>query len=276
MAKYITIEEAGQRLGKTAEEMMAMMNAGELRGVRDGGTFKFKDEDVDALAGSAKEDTLMTIDADVLFAEGESGQPADAAAETWIAADLENVFESEDFKADAIGDEALGQVASLEDAMTARDLEPAPLPLSPEKDDTALGTVLMDGDLATEGTVTGLGGDESMIAIDPESGIATIAAPTPGISRTHMIVVSEPEPRHKAFTPLLVVSFIALAFALMTAWVTVVGVIPVPDYIATVQENLPAFAGGAMAVALVAAIVGFVLDRQKASAEAAAARMGHR
>jgi excisionase family DNA binding protein len=275
VAKYITIEEAAQRLGKTAEEMMAMMNAGELRGVRDGGTFKFKAEDVDALAGSAKEDTLMTIDADVLFAEGESGEPADAAAETWIAADLENVFESEDFKADAIGDEALGQVASPEDAMTARDLDPAPLPLSPEKDDTALGTVLMDGDYATEGSVTGLG-DDSMIAIDPESGIATIAAPTPGISRTHMIPVSEPEPRHKAFTPLLVVSFIALAFALMTAWVTVVGVIPVPGYIVKVQDNLPAFAGGALAVALVGAIVGFVLDSQKAKAETTAARMGRR
>ena len=118
----------------------------------------------------------MTIDADVLFAEGESGQPADAAAETWIAADLEGVFESEDFKAGA-SDEKLGA------AMTAKDPQPAPLSLSPEKDDTALGTVLMEGDSV------GGGAEEPVLAIDPESGIATITAPTPGISRTHMIVV---------------------------------------------------------------------------------------
>jgi len=274
--KYITIDEAAQRLGKTVDDLRAMMSAGQLRGVMADGTFKFKASEVAALApgGDVKEDTLMTIDADMLFAEGEGDQPADAAAETWIAADLENVFESEDFKAEPIGDEALGRATGSRAAMEAADLEPAPLPLSPEKDDTALGTVLMEGDGEAEGAGTGLG-DEPVIAIDPESGIATITAPTPGISRTHMIVVSEPEPRHKAFTPLLVVSFIAVAFSLLTMWSAVMGVSPVPSYVQTVYENLPIFAGGALVVALVAALVGFVLDRQKAAA-AAAARMGRR
>jgi len=260
VAKYITIEEAAERLGKSVEDLRAMMNAGQLKGVMADGTFKFKEDDVAALSGESKEDTLMTIDADVLFAEGESGQPADAAAETWIAADLDNVFESEDFKAEAAGD-------------TGRELEPAPLPLSPEKDDTALGTVLMEGE-AEDGEA--IIGEEPVIAIDPESGIATITAPTPGISRTHMIVVSEPEPRHKAFTPLLVVSVIALGFSLIAVWATVLGLSPLPGYLETVVNNLPAFLGGAIGVALVAALVGYVLDRQKASAEAAAARMGRR
>ena len=275
MAKYISIDEAAKRLGKTVEQVRDMMNAGDLKGVMADGTFKFKEDEVAALAGEAKEDTLMTIDADVLFAEGEGDQPADAAAETWIAADLESVFESEDFKAEPIGEEALGQATSPEDAMQAKDLEPAPLPLSPEKDDTALGTVLMEGDADVEGGADGLG-EEPVIAIDPESGIATITAPTPGISRTRMIVVSEPEPRHKAFTPLLVVSLIAVAFALLAAWTTVAGLTPLPSYIKTVVDNLPKFAGGALLVALISALVGFVLDRQKASAEATAARMGRR
>ena len=261
VAKYITIEEASKKLGKSPDQLRAMMNSGELRGVRDGGTFKFKEDDVNALAGAAKEDTLMTIDADVLFAEGEGGQPADAAAETWIAADLEGVFESEDFKA---GGEKMGA------AMRAKDPQPAPLSLSPEKDDTALGTVLMDGESA--GDI----GDEPVLAIDPESGIATITAPTPGISRTHMIVVSEAEPRHKAFTPVLVVSLIALAFSMLVTWMAVSGLSSLPSYVTTVENNLMAFALGALGVALVAGIVGYVLDRQKASAEAAAIRMGRR
>lgn len=271
MAKYITIEEAAKKLGKSPEQLMAMMNSGELRGVRDSGTFKFKEDDVNALAGAAKEDTLMTIDADVLFAEGEGGQPADAAAETWIAADLEGVFESEDFKAGA-GDEKLGAASGSVAAMKARDLQPAPLSLSPEKDDTALGTVLMEGESAGEGGP----GEEPVIAIDPESGIATITAPTPGISRTHMIVVSEAEPRHKAFTPVLVVSLVAVAFAMVVTWLAVSGITTLPGYVTTVENNLMAFALGALGVALVGGLVGFVLDRQKASAEAAAARMGRR
>jgi len=262
VAKYITIEEAAKKLGKSPDQLRAMMNSGELRGVRDGGTFKFKEEDINALAGP-KDDTLMTIDADVLFAEGESGQPADAAAETWIAADLEGVFESEDFKAGA-SDEKLGA------AMKAKDPQPAPLSLSPEKDDTALGTVLMEGDSV------GGGAEEPVLAIDPESGIATITAPTPGISRTHMIVVSEPEPRHKAFTPVLVVSMIVLGFSLVFTWFAVSGLTVMPDYVRAVEANLLYFAVGALVVALVGGLVGYVLDRQKAAAEAAAARMGRR
>lgn len=276
MAKYISIDEAAQKLGKSVEDLRAMMNAGELRGFQSEGTFKFKEEDVNALAGGgadsadSKEDTLMSLDADVLFAENEGDQPADAAAETWIAADLENVFESDDFGKP--GDEKLGQ-ADAADALGGQGLEPAPLPLSPEKDDTALGTVLMDDGPAVD---MGGPGEESVIAIDPESGIATITSPTPGISRTHMIVVNEPEPRHMAFTPLLVVGVIATVFALLTILAATMGVSPLPGYVETVHENLMAFAGGALGVALIAALVGFVLDRQKAQAEAAAARMGRR
>lgn len=256
MDKYISIEEAAKKLGKSVEEVRALMNAGKLRGIMSGGTFKFKESDVAALGpAESKEDTLMTIDANVLFGEGEAEQPADAAAETWIAADMENVFESEDFKA--------GGKGGAEAALGARDLEPSPLPLSREKDDTALGTVLMEG----EGEA-GPGGEEPVIAIDPESGIATITAPTPGISRTHMIVVSEPEPRHKAFTPPLVVSVIVMGFALAAVFAVVMGV--VPPYVLAVEQNLLFFTALAAAVAVIGGIVGYILDRQKAVGQAGA------
>lgn len=247
MDKYITIEEAATRTGKSVEELRAMMNDGKLRGVRADGTFKFKEADIAAMSdGDSKEDTLMTIDADILFAEGETDQPADAAAETWIAADMENVFDSEDF---GVSDSA-----------------PAPLTLSPEKDDTSLGAVLMDDDGAGD-----LQGDEPVISIDPESGIATITSPTPGVSRTHMIAVSEPEPRHMAFTPLLVVSLVSLAVAAlaMAAMLTGVGM----GVVEKVVENMTAFIAGMLVVAAVAAVVGLVFDQSKAKREAAAARL---
>ncbi|MBN2583548.1 MAG: hypothetical protein JXL80_10805 [Planctomycetes bacterium] len=258
MGKYVTIEEAAKTLGKTVEQVREMMNAGELRGMMADGTFKFKEEDVAALSGGkSKEDTLMSIDGDVLFADGDGAQSADAAAETWIAADMENVFESDDFSLDSAGEAG------------AEELQPAPLALSPESDDTSLGAVLMED----EGAAVAGGGDEPVISIDPESGIATITSPTPGISRTHMIVVSEPEPRHKAFTPLLAVAVIVLGYALYGMGSAVMNVSGSMDW---AVQNLLYLGAGAAFVALIAAIVGAVLDKQKAASEAAAARLGRR
>jgi len=263
--KYLTIEEAAQKLGKTVDEVRGMMNAGELHGMMADGVFKFKESEVQALSGESKEDTLMTIEGDVLFAEGQADEPADAAAETWIAADMENVFESEDFNIDS---------ATPEAAMAADELQPAPLVLSPESDDTSLGAVLMEDQAGEGGPGEGLLGDEPVISIDPESGIATITSPTPGISRTHMIVVSEPEPRHKAFTPLLAISLIVGLFALFAIGSAFLGLLP--NLVRQAEENLPYLAGGACFVTLVAGIVGYVLDRQKAAGEVAAARLGRR
>ncbi|NIA21286.1 MAG: hypothetical protein GWP05_04810 [Anaerolineaceae bacterium] len=265
MEKYLTIEETAQKLGKSVDDVRAMMNAGQLHGMMADGVFKFKESDVEALSGESKEDTLMTIEGDVLFAEGEADQPADAAAETWIAADMENVFESEDFNIES---------ATPETAMTADELQPAPLMLSPESDDTSLGAVLVEDEAGQGAPGEDLLGDEPVISIDPESGIATITSPTPGISRTRMIIVSEPEPRHKAFTPLLAISLIVGLFALFAVGSAFMGLLP--SQVEWAEENLPYLAGGAGFVALIAGIVGYVLDRQKAAGEAAAARLGRR
>jgi len=264
--KLITIEEAAKRLGKTVDEIQAMRKAGKLRTIMSGG-IKFKDSEIAALekggtpAGEkGKEDTLMTIDADVLFAEGEGNQPADAAAETWIAADMESVFESEDFKNQPVGEEPLGRAKG---SLGSKDLEPAPLPLSRESDDTALGAVLMEGEGAA---------DEPIISIDPESGIATITSPTPGISRTRMIQVTEPEPRHKAFTPLVIISTLIMGFALVAVASALSGLLP--DVVKDIGDNgtnLIMFLVGAVVVSLAAGLVGYVLDKQKAQAEAMAA-----
>lgn len=261
MERYLTVEEVAQKLGKAVDEVQAMMNAGELHGMMADGVFKFKESEVEALAGKSKEDTLMTIEGDVLFAEGQADEPADAAAETWIAADMENVFESEDFNIDSAS------------PMATDELQPAPLVLSPESDDTSLGAVLMEDEGAAPGEDAL--GDEPVISIDPESGIATITSPTPGISRTHMIIVSEPEPRHKAFTPLLAISVIVGLFALFAMGSATLGLLP-NDQVKWAEENLAYLAIGACVVTVVAAIVGYVLDRQKAASEAAAVRLGRR
>ena len=52
MAKmFYTVEEAASRLSVTEEEVKGLVRAGKLREFRDAGTFNYKVEDVDALAG---------------------------------------------------------------------------------------------------------------------------------------------------------------------------------------------------------------------------------
>lgn len=51
MAKrYLSIDEASEKLGIAKEELNRLRQKGEIRGFADRGTFKFKEDDVDELA----------------------------------------------------------------------------------------------------------------------------------------------------------------------------------------------------------------------------------
>ena len=49
MAKFIEQEEAAKTLGITVEQLTELRTDNEIRGFRDGGTWKFRDEDIDAI-----------------------------------------------------------------------------------------------------------------------------------------------------------------------------------------------------------------------------------
>jgi hypothetical protein len=265
VADFVTFEEAKKRLGKTDQELQAMMDKGELRGFRDAGTWKFRKEDIDAKAGAEggekkdSGDTLMSIDADILFAEEEE-VPADSAAETWIAADTEGVF-----PAQAAADE---QARGVEEAMAAPETEPAPLALSPETDESSLGAVLSDEEL---GAAPG-GGEEPVIAVDAESGVASVSGGASGASaasRTRVVTLVEPPAHHAQFTFMLALAAIALGLG---AYV-IMGVLShaqpsLVEKLAGESVGLMVFVGVAVVV-VIAALVGFVLDKNRAAREAA-------
>lgn len=265
VADFVTFEEAKKRLGKTDQELQAMMDKGELRGFRDAGTWKFRKEDIDAKAGAEggekkdSGDTLMSIDADILFAEEEE-VPADSAAETWIAADTEGVF-----PAQAAADE---QARGVEEAMAAPETEPAPLALSPETDESSLGAVLSDEEL---GAAPG-GGEEPVIAVDAESGVASVSGGASGASaasRTRVVTLVEPPAHHAQFTFMLALAAIALGLG---AYV-IMGVLShtqpsLVKQLAGESVGLMVFVGVAVVV-VIAALVGFVLDKNRAAREAA-------
>jgi len=268
VAEFVTFDAAKRRLGKTDQELQAMMDKGELRGFRDAGTWKFRKEDIDAkagvpAAGEAGEkkdsgDTLMSIDADILFAEEEE-VPADSAAETWIAADTEGVFPSQPTAAES--------ARGVEEAMAAPETEPAPLALSPETDESSLGAVLSDEELGGAAA-----GEEPVIAVDAESGVASVSGGPSGAggpSRTRVVTLVEPPAHHAQFTFMLALAAIALGVGGYVMMALLSHSRPeLVGKMAGENVSVMVFAGTVVVVAI-AALVGFILDKNRAAREAA-------
>ena len=257
----MSFDDAKKRLGKTDAELEEMRKKGEIRAFKDGPAWKFRKEDVDRLAGpeagaeapaegKGSGDTLMSIDADILFAEEEE-VPADSAAETWIAADTEGVFPK-------------GQGGGVAEAMATPESEPAPLALSPETDESSLGAVLNEEELA--------GGEEAAIAVDTESGSAVVVPGTSGTaaapSRTRIVTLVEPPAHHEEFTFILAVGVVGLALAALGVMADMLGV--VPGLVRTLgSESSPLILLGVVVVVVIAAAgVGYVLQKQRAAREA--------
>ncbi|MCX5655184.1 MAG: helix-turn-helix domain-containing protein [Planctomycetota bacterium] len=257
----ISFDDAKKRLGKSDAELEEMRKKGEIRAFKDGPSWKFRKEDVDRLAGpeagaeapaEGKEsgDTLMSINADILFAEEEE-VPADSAAETWIAADTEGVFPK-------------GQGGGVAEAMAAPETEPAPLALSPETDESSLGAVLSEEELA--------GGEEAAIAVDAESGSAVVVPGTSATavapSRTRIVTLVEPPAHHEEFTFILGVGVVGLAVAVIGVMAVMLDAVP-GLMRAIGSESVPLILlGVGIVVTLAAAGIGYFLQKQRAAREA--------
>jgi len=246
---FVNFEEAKERLGKTDEQLKASIDSGELRVGAAAPGEPAADEEADA------GDTLMSIDADILFAEEEE-VPADSAAETWIAADTEGVFPSE-------AAEPLG----VEEAMAAPEAEPAPLALSPETDESSLGGVLSDEELGVGEELSG----EPVIAIDAESGLVSVAGPSGASvvapSRTRIVTLVEPPAHHAHFTFMLGLAVVCLGLA----GLGIIGLLQgsVSGALQSMaSENTPliVLVVGIVIVGI-AALVGYVLDKQRSARE---------
>ena len=258
----ISFDDAKKRLGKSDAELEEMRKRGEIRAFKDGPSWKFRKEDVDRLAGGeagagapaeakGSGDTLMSIDADILFAEEEE-VPADSAAETWIAADTEGVFPK-------------GQ-GGVAEAMAAPESELAPLALSPETDESSLGAVLSEEELAGVDV-----GEEAAVAVDSGSG-SGVAVPGGGMggapSRTRIVTLVEPPAHHEEFTFILAVGVVGLGLACVGILAVILGFVPgVVEAIGRGSAPLVLLGAGAFLV-VVAAGVGAVLQKQRAAREA--------
>ena len=281
--EFVTFEEAKSRLGKTDEQLQEMIKSGQVRAFRDGDAWKFRKADIDAMApaaapapqeagaGPAGEeteedagDTLMSIDADILFAEEEE-VPADSAAETWIAADTEGVFP---------GGAAPGEEKPLgvEEALTAPEAEPAPFALSPETDESSLQEVLSEEEIAeeVEGDVFA---EEPVIAVDTESGVASVvpsSATRSGMvaSRTRIVTLVEGPAHHASFTVMLGMTTVALGFTVFVLIALLAGA--KPGLVMQIGESTAGVAILAIGIFItgVVTVVGLILEKQRKAREA--------
>jgi len=285
--EFITFEEVKTLLGKTDEQLKKMIESGEVRAFRDGDVWKFRKADIEAMASAAAPasapapqaagagpageeteegagDTLMSIDADILFAEEEE-VPADSAAETWIAADTEGVFPGEA----APGEE---KPLGVEEALIAPQAEPAPLALSPETDESSLQQVLSEEELAEE--VAGdVFAEEPVIAVDAESGVAAVVPPSTtrsGVAASHTRIVTlvEGPAHHASFTVLLGMTTVALGFTVFVLAALLAGAKPgLVMEIGQGTAGVVILAVGIFITAVVT-VVGLFLEKQRKAREA--------
>lgn len=167
MAKmFYTIDEAAERLGKSADEVQQMADSGQLQEFRDGDRLMFKKEQVDLLGGG--EDDVLKLGEDLeplsLSSSGSGSaiglgldQPSDS---TGISIFDPDETETADPSAQTqVTDSGLDAGFELDSASSGSGL----LDLTKEADDTSLGADLLDD----------VYGQETMGATSPagESGI---------------------------------------------------------------------------------------------------------
>ena len=161
MAKpFYSLEEACAKLGKSDDEVRALVRDGELREFRDAGKVFFKAEDVDKLAGGGGGDVMLEPVEDELptLADTKSGtsmiglapleeEKAEKKEDTVVPPSGIGVFEDDELEVDAdpmaktqITAATTGDQVQLDGGGTGSGL----LDLTREADDTSLGAELLD------------------------------------------------------------------------------------------------------------------------------------
>lgn len=166
MAKmFYTIEEAAEKLGKSADEVQQMADSGQLQEFRDRDRLMFKKEQVDLVAGGVEDDILSLGDELEPLSLSSSGSGSSLGLDMGNEGTGISIFDPDETEvADAseqtqITDSGLEAGFDLDAASSGSGL----LDLTKEADDTSLGADLLDD----------VYGQETMGATSPagESGI---------------------------------------------------------------------------------------------------------
>jgi hypothetical protein len=270
MAKkmYYTEQEAANALGITPEELSVHVKDNKLRVFQDGSKKMYLAQEVDKLASqltSAGEIELTPADTnegDVVSldeADSDNDSLSDTGKEdTVITAEGISIFDDEDLEIEAADPMAKTQIApSLEDQVSLDGVGSGSglLDLTRESDDTSLGAEVLDN-IDVEGV-----GAEIIEEQEPEP---TYTAPA--ATATYAQPVEQVDGSSGMFGGLAVAGMIAALLILAVAIPALQG--KYPGFVEALSQNLLAVLGGLVAVAVIGAVVGYVLGKGAADRRA--------
>jgi excisionase family DNA binding protein len=206
--KFVTFEEAGKELKKSADELKALVDAGKIRSFMDGGKMKFRRKDLDDLKASlgiaSEEDELALAPPD----EVPQVPPMPAAEAEPAAAPAPKKSPLDEFTIEPLDEEpATLAPRTAPKAGEAKAAKPAAKPSTSEEEVASLSDFEITEDVEEKGKEIG----------EEEAELLSVQAP-PGSFRTF----EEPQQPDTVLTVVLVASVVITAFAavlvMSSAW----------------------------------------------------------
>ncbi|MCK5113897.1 MAG: phage holin family protein [Phycisphaerae bacterium] len=268
---YYSEEEACQKLGVDADGLMTgFIQTAKLQMYQDGANHVFKADDVDALVG---DDGASLSDADSTPDVGGEMRKED----TVITAEGISIFDDEELEIEEADPMANTQIApSLDDhiALDGVGSGSGLLDLTRESDDTSLGAGIFDG-VDIEGIGSGLGsglgtglgsglgsgiGSDIGLGSGFDNGMSTapVGTMSTGFGGAPPTFVEAVDPSSGLFSGLLVG---AAMLMLVVAAVSLGGLYDNAGLSTILQNNLAILIVGGIVLAIVAAIVGFMVGK---------------
>ena len=268
---YYTEEEAAERLGIGADELAAQVRDGKLRVFQDGTKKMFRVDEVDALAGPGEEEAIPLSAAEtgdaISLGEAETVEQA-PKEDTVITAEGISIFDDEDLEIEEADPMAKTQIApTLEDQIALDGVGSGSglLDLTRESDDTSLGAEVLEHINMEEGVPSDLvpdqlSGEEPYV---PQPQPAAVAAPT---------FVEQADPVSGLFGGMIVAAAVVMVVLVPVVLAAMLGMLPA--FVEVMKNNMAMVLVGAVALVVVAAIVGLMMGKAMGQRPAAARRAG--
>jgi hypothetical protein len=271
MAKlFYTIDEAAQKLGKSAEDVKALVSSGQLQEFRDRDRLMFKVDQVNLLASGGDEEASSASGTGIPLAESGEMGAISLASDSGTGMNLESpkeqtgisIFETEETEqADPSAVTQVTESAPSELSLETVGSGSGLLDLTREADDTSLGQNLLDevsareGSTASETVTEGEGGGALFESTGAESDV--------GAAPAAVMMLAEPyDGPWSGVAGGVALGMIALLAVTLT--ITIFGLSQATGLglVSMIGQNFWAWVGGGAALLLIAAIIGMVVGKR--------------
>jgi hypothetical protein len=270
MAKlFYSLEEAGERLGKSEGEVRDLINTGQLQEFRDGDRVMVKVDQVDLLAGDdASDDTggipiAQDQDEDTISLASDSGSAfaIDSPEEQSGISIFDEADELE--TADPSAQTQISDTGATDFGLDPSSSGSGLLDLTREVDDTSLGADLMDDVYSGGDTIGETVGGEAMSPVEGGELFETTTTQTETSAGAPAgVAVVAAERIDGGFSGFTFGAFLVVAIGMLLAFAVVVGTLTggLQDLIVPVADNMTAVVGGlAGGFIVLGALCGFIM-----------------